>query len=182
MIICFTPGSGGNRLGLYYQNKPFDQIGGNMHTFAKIIDQYCTKESKITVQYDINAIHLTHCMNNQLIKALFPNQKIVKIKCDFKKSLLREWMTVYENTDYSLTKLDLMYQQIVWHHEYYEQNGLDYDCDELVDIETDSTRFGEIMRRELNLSNKTFDIAWQAFKDYGNKAPIINIGKRSNGT
>jgi hypothetical protein len=148
-----------------------------MHGYPPKYYNYIYSNTVVDKQFDANSNQMTHTMNIDLIKKVFPEHKVVKIKSDMKKSLLRQWEVYLKYNMGNNSELDMMYKLIVWHANYYSENGFDYDCDELVDIDTDPSEFGKIMRRELSISNLKFDVAWQAFLDYGSDAPILSIEK-----
>jgi len=77
--------------------------------------------------------------------------------------------------------LNAAYTAIIWHHELYQKYPLDPGAGRLVDIDTDETEFGHVMRRELNLyqNNKLFNFAWDVYKNLGKDAPIITLFNES---
>ena len=66
---------------------------------------------------------------------------------------------------------------IVWHHNYYAEYPVDWDISTVVDIDTDCTAFGHVMRKELDASDPLFDLAWDCFVKFGQQAPIIDLYK-----
>jgi hypothetical protein len=176
MIICYIPGSGGFRLQLFLENKNCD-IGPGAAHIKLPVHRYITDSTVSKYQHPVTSTQLTHCMHTPFIKKLFPGHKIVKIKADLKQSLLREWQLVTSQSLNGASKLDSAYQLIVWHTEYYSKYSLDFDADVIIDIDTDKTIFGEVMRKELNRTDKVFEIAWTAYQQYGSRCPIIDMEK-----
>lgn len=74
------------------------------------------------------------------------------------------------------------YTAIAWHHDLYKKYPLDPGPGVLVDIDTDSTEFGQVMRREFALyqDNKLFNFAWQIYENLGADAPIMTLFQESN--
>lgn len=78
--------------------------------------------------------------------------------------------------------LTAAYSAIIWHNDFYKQYPLDPGPAVLVDIDNDTTKFGQIMRQELQLyqDNKLFNFAWEVFQSLGKNAPIITLYQESN--
>jgi hypothetical protein len=175
MIVAFYPGSGGHRYKLFLQNQFFSKRGGNMHHEPMHI-QYAEEHTVATQLFDTDTIQLTHTLNTAIIKRLWPGHEIRKIKFDFKRSLCREWeveMKYHWNHRTHKEQVAQMFDMIVWHHDYYKTQ--DWDCDMLVDISTDTSEFGNVMRKELDLHNLDFDFAWDCYVQYGANAPMDDL-------
>jgi hypothetical protein len=92
MIIAFYPGGGGNRYLQLLSNNDWSQHGvsydkTNQQDFEH---RYLLNPGSIKKNKKNNHI-LTHCMNSKMIKKLWPDQEILFIKSNLKKSLCREW-------------------------------------------------------------------------------------------
>ena len=152
-----------------------------MHTLTSDIEyyyRYLTLTTNNIGNVGHNKYATTHTLNSHLIKNFFPDHKIVKIKFPMDKSLEREWIVVksLEVANLPLVdKIDQAYNMIVWHKKYYAENPIDYSCDTLIDIETDDTEFGKIMRRELACDDPIYNLALDAFNKFGFDAPIIDL-------
>lgn len=74
------------------------------------------------------------------------------------------------------------YTAIVWHHDLYKKYPMDPGPGVLVDIDTNSSEFAQVMRRELALTrdNKLFNFVWQIYEQLGSDAPIITLFQESN--
>jgi hypothetical protein len=182
MIISFYPGSGGHRYKLFLSGQKFDQQNTSMHQLEirhKLkIDTRYLENSFIPINIDNIHPVTTHTMSTDLINEKLPGHSITRIICDLKKSLQREWEVVVKYNYIHLPieeQLDGMFQTIKYHHEYYLKFPSDLNADVLVDINTDTTLFGEIMRRELEINNSDFDFVWDVFKRHGTNAPILDI-------
>lgn len=176
------PGSGGHRYKRSLTNLSFDQVGGHMHDFTvKTSQLYCNEDTPVPT-YEVEHIVLTHTMNSDIIRKKFAGHTVVKLKADFKKSMLREWDTVIKNTliDRPIADvIDSMFQLIIWHKDYYTKYPIDYIADQVIDIDLVDTEFGKIMRRELDMQNQWFEFAWTAFENFGYEAPIIDLVNNS---
>ena len=176
MIIAFYPGSGGYRYRLFLQNRFFDKHGVHMHHGNPMHVQYATEDCVATQSFENNTIQLTHTLNSNHLKRLWPGHEIRKIYCDLKSSLCREWKVEMKYQWQHCTQqqqVAQMFDMIVWHHNYYQTQ--DWDCDVLVDISTDTSEFGNVMRRELSIHNSDFDFAWDCYTQYGAQAPINDL-------
>jgi hypothetical protein len=70
-----------------------------------------------------------------------------------------------------------MFDIIAWHHNYYAKYPVDWNTDTVIDIDTDCTEFGQVMRKELDKNDPLFDLAWDCFTNVGPDAPIIDLYK-----
>jgi hypothetical protein len=182
MVICFVPGSGGHRYKRSLIGLSYNTVGGHMHdNTVKELQLYCNDTTEIA-HYSTDSIVLTHTMNSLLIAQKFPDHNVIKLKTDYKKSILREWDTVIKpnSNNWALADhIDQMFQLIKWHKEYYDQYPIDYAADQVIDIDTADTEFARVMRRELNIQNYWFDFAWDTFEKYGSDAPVIDLANDS---
>lgn len=93
MIISFYPGSGGNK---YYQYTEQQE----WQTFQKGYDLAVTDQraknryptADWTTDVSASGTILTHCLNSQLLRSIWPNHEITVIIADMQSSLRREWM------------------------------------------------------------------------------------------
>jgi hypothetical protein len=181
MIISYYPGSGGHRYILFLKNLPFDSPNRHMHqpNFGYHNYRYLTNGTLQDRYFNVDKWQDTHTLNTSLIKKFFPGHKIVKIKADLKKSLCRVWrvVTCYQYINHSMQdQVGQIFDMIVWHHNYYAMYPEDWSsADEVIDIDTDPTEFGKVMRKELNNTDPLFDLAWDVFLQYGPNAPIIDL-------
>tara|TARA_R110000868_G_scaffold197080_3_gene443258 strand:- start:390 stop:941 length:552 start_codon:yes stop_codon:yes gene_type:complete len=178
MIVGFYPGSGGHRYKLFLQNQFFGKRGAHMHNDSMPI-RYALDTCITTQLFDVNTIQITHTLNTANIKRLWPGHEIRKIKFDLKPSLCREWeveMKYHWQPCSQQQQVSHMFDMIVWHQDYYKTQ--DWDCDVLIDIATDTTPFGDIMRKELDIKNFWFDFAWDCYENYGAEAPIDDLYKQ----
>lgn len=176
MIVAFYPGSGGHRYRLFLQNQFFNKHRAHMHHGNLMHIQYAWDTSVATQSFESSTIQLTHTLNTTHIKRLWPDHEIRKIKFDLKSSLRREWeveMKYHWKQHTQREQVSHMFDMIVWHHDYYKTQ--DWECDVLIDISTDASEFGNVMRRELNIHNSDFDFAWDCYTQYGAHAPITDL-------
>lgn len=180
MIVANYPGGGGHRYSLFLKNASFDQVDQHMHqpNYVHHNYKYLTAETVQDCFFDTNQLKNTHTLNTTLIEKFFPGHKIIKIKSDLKKSLHRQWRVV-ARLDYAHRpiheQVGQMFDIIAWHHNYYSLYPVDWTADQIVDIDTDNTEFGKIMRRELDKTDPLFELAWQVFMTHGPNAPIIDL-------
>lgn len=176
MIVAFYPGSGGYRYRLFLRNYFFDKHGVHMHHGTPMHIPYASDTSVSTQSFEIDTIQLTHTLSTHHIKRLWPGHEIRKIKFDLKSSLCREWeveMKYRWKQHTHQEQVAQMFDMIVWHHDYYKTQ--DWECDVLIDIKTDASEFGNVMRRELSVHNSDFDFAWDCYTQYGAQAPINDL-------
>ena len=182
MIIAYYPGSGGHRYGLFLKKLPFDTPGIHMHQqdFVYYNYRYLTIDTPQNKKFDSVLIKNTHTLNHNLLKKFFPGHEILKIKANLKKSLQREWRVVmkYHYDKHPIQdQVGQMFDMIVWHCNYYAEYPEDWNIGTVVDIDTDCTEFGQVMRKELDASDPLFDLAWECFVKFGPDAPIIDFYK-----
>lgn len=186
MVICFVPGSGGHRYKRYLQDQKFNAHNSNMHTFVSpeydsyIFIEKSDQNLKPLLQKHKSEIIMTHTMNGELLKKYFPGNHIVKLKVPFLQALERKWQVEGRFKTANMLKInriDRAFQSIKWHTEYYTRNGIDYDCDTLIDIEIDDSEFSNIMRRQLSIRNDEFQLAMNIFNEHGIDAPVLDILK-----
>lgn len=175
MVIAFYPGAGGHRYKLFLENRFFAQQGGNMHQ-VRMDMQYITNTSETTQKFLPSATYLTHTLNTPNIKRIWPGHEIRKIKGDLKSCLRREWQVEMKHHWAHCSaqeQMGQMFDMIVWHHDYYSTQ--DWHSDVLVDLDTDDSEFGNVMRRELDIQDPEFDFAWDCYIQYGAHAPINDL-------
>lgn len=128
---------------------------------------YPTESTKIVRR--TNFIELTHCVNSDLLLKQFPERRVIKIKSNLVHSLSRYWtVTGQFQFDQELTQHHAMNKVLGWHQDYYNATGVDWQADELYNLESGSDEFCEFMRQEMQHSrSEEFDqyvFAWQKFK------------------
>ena len=178
VVISYYPGSGGNRLACMlanydWQTNPGASLHGGTRPTPSInyadrdIRPYPTESTRIVRR--TNFVELTHCVNSDLLTKHFPGRRIIKIKSNLPHSLSRYWAVAGQyQFDQELTQHHAMTKVLVWHHDYYNATGVDWQADELYDLESDSDEFCKFMQQEMQHSRSAeFDqyvFAWQKFK------------------
>lgn len=180
MIIANYPGAGGHRYSLFLRGLSFDAPDQHMHTQGLTYHSYLylTDETVQDRFFDKTLVKNTHTLNTDLIKKFFPGHEIVKIRSDLKKSLCRAWRVVTQyqyDARSAQDKIGQMFSMIAWHHNYYSLYPVDWTTDTVIDIDTDATEFGTIMRSELDKTDPMFDLAWEVYEKHGPDAPIIDL-------
>lgn len=184
MILGFYPGAGGSRYIRYLMGKEYSTSG-------KVYDEFPLTNSSMRylnekIPYPDLPTMLVHCVNIPRIKECFPGRPDVKIlDMDLKLSLQREWAIVgvgrylknikgASNPKHRL--VDSAFATISYHCEYYRKYPMTMDHEFIInDVEFIST-----MQEELNLhKNPIFELAWDAYQQYGCQAPIIDLYENS---
>lgn len=79
--------------------------------------------------------------------------------------------------------LESAFTAIVWHNKLYNKFPFDVGQSTLIDIDTDDTEFGQIMRNEFDLYENSvlFNFAWEVWETHGDQAPIIDLYQEKYG-
>jgi hypothetical protein len=181
VVVSYYPGSGGNRLARMlakydWQTNP----GASLHTGTRPtpsinyadrdIRPYPTESTRIV--HRTNFVELTHCVNSDMLSQHFPGRRVIKIKSELTHSLSRYWTVTgqqqFEQEIRKISQHHAMNKVLAWHHDYYNATGVDWQADELYNLESDSDEFCKFMRQEMQHSRSAeFDqyvFAWQKFK------------------
>ena len=178
-VISFFPGSGGNRFFLNLENDPGwnnDLIDYDLYpSYTKdYVDNFEKTERhyKYSDHLDVNITKeyfLTHIMNYDLLKSIFPESIIYKIYTKDLCSSLRRFSRLHNQG------LEDIFNTIVWHDEFYSQLKIDNKADILIDIDTDSSYFCKFMVKEFSKENRNFDLVLDFYKKFGKNGPIIDF-------
>lgn len=182
-IVSYYPGAGGHRYLRWNMGAEFNSPGVTYD--STILKGIRTDSYMLDEVQPIDGMLTTHCVNIKTIRSRYPTANVVYLDAEFSQCLCREWMLagngIYAKSvpDQEATHqlVDSAFNTIVWHSKYYQQYPLDLDSGVLVvDIATDSTEFGAVMRDEFTLcQSDIFNIAWRAYQEFGDDAPIIDI-------
>lgn len=160
-IVSYFPGAGGFRFIYHLLGKSFDQNPqGNYHGRELISNSSIYHNSANQYRYptllchnvikDPAAIAYTHAINTNLIKKMYPGRKIIKIKTNLPRSLMRFWNVYgqerHGNSIASLGWEQTLDQVLMFHYEYYRETGVDWAADQVIDINTDTSDFSVFMR------------------------------------
>jgi hypothetical protein len=170
-VIAYFPGAGGGRLARYLLGRAYDQNPQGHYHFsdappAPEINARFDREGLYLYQNtDIitsseKLIELTHCMNTSLLKIHFPGRKIVKIKCSLEQALNRVW-AVWSGLPNSgpnqrYRTVPKEQNSIEFHHRYYQSTGIDWQCDQLFDIDHNTDEFCVFMRQSMSQYTDTY--------------------------
>jgi hypothetical protein len=90
MIIAFYPGAGGNR----YRQLLLGNDWKTLETSYDLANSEYLTNRYLLEKLDHNNVSwaITHCMNSNVIRKLFPNNPIVMINSDLQTGLRREWV------------------------------------------------------------------------------------------
>lgn len=161
MIIAFYPGAGGNRWYLSYTGQK-DFVPGQ--TYDRRLEQefrYRYLDST-TIGLPDQPLILTHCMNVPLLRQHFPaHDCIVVILADLDRCLRREWTLEDQHRDKDMPPDEHARSHISYHHRYYQEYPVDTSgATQIIDIDSDSTEFAQMMRKELSsIQSGIFDTA-----------------------
>jgi hypothetical protein len=181
VVISYYPGSGGNRLARMlanydWQTDPGTALHGGPRPTPSInyadrdIRPYPTESTRVVRR--TNLIELTHCINSDLLSKQFPGRRVIKIKSNLAHSLSRYWSVAgqYQFVQ-EIRKISLqhaMNKVVAWHWDYYTATGVDWQADELYNIDSGTDEFCKFMRLDMQQScSVEFDqyvFAWQKFK------------------
>jgi hypothetical protein len=178
VVISYYPGSGGNRLARMlaeydWQTDPGTALHCGTQSTPRInyadrdIRPYPTESTRIVRR--TNFVELTHCVNSDMLLRHFPGRRIVKIKSSLTRSLSRYWTVAGQyQFDQELTQHHAITKVLAWHYDYYNATGVDWQADELYDLESGTDEFCRFMQQEMQHSrSEEFDqyvFAWQKFK------------------
>ena len=174
-VIAYFPGSGGNRLARYILNRDWSAAPNtHYHTITVPVPEvnyfdnntrpYPYAKSAMPQRPEF-AIELTHCLNTDLLRRHFPDRKIIKIKSHFVPSYSRCWNIWTKNyhTD-EIAEFGQKYAMnicVKFHWEYYTETGVDWQADELYDIDTDNNEFCTFMKNNIAQHRDTFIFYYQ---------------------
>ena len=180
VVIGYPVGAGGNRLrrmllGFSWAIEPQNHLHHRISDHRKYsIDDGVPKfpwPDSIELEDPAHAkypVLITHCMNSQTLRRVFPNRKIVKVYCDFYLAMRRHWQ-VYarEMTQANIRKhnggaiLPMDIQNVIrWNLDYYRDN-IDFTHDHAVYIEPGRGEFEDFMWQEfLAIREPEFEQEW----------------------
>lgn len=181
VVISYYPGSGGNRLAWHLLNLNWRiQPDSTLHTSPRPIPAinysdrdirpYPTADTRVVKRSSY--IELTHCVNSDLLKHHFPGRRVIKIKSNLAASLSRHW-TVYAQASFEqeirkISRSHALTKSVHWHWDYYSKTGVDWDADQVYDLEQGSDEFSSFMRENIAQNRSTefdnFVGVWQKFK------------------
>lgn len=170
-VISFYPGSGGNRLYLNLTNN--SEWNNKNINYDHLPLKGANRSHKHSSQVNINSINekyfLTHIMNYNLIKSIFPNSVIYKIYTNNFYYCLRRASRVWNND------LESIFNNIVWHNNFYKTTGVDNKSDVLFDLDNGNCDFCNFMKNELLIEDNSFDIICDFYKKNGKYGAIIDF-------
>lgn len=181
IVISYYPGSGGNRLAhmlakYNWQTNPGSALHGGARPTPSInyadrdIRPYPTESTRIVRR--TNFIELTHCVNSNMLSQHFPGRRVIKIKSNLVHGLSRYWAVSgqqqFKPEIRTISQHYAMNKVLTWHYNYYNSTGVDWQADELYNLESGTDEFCEFMRKEIqNSCSVEFDqyaFTWQKFK------------------
>jgi hypothetical protein len=160
-VISYFPGAGANRLARWFAGNDWQaNPSGNAHSVPITPGFINYAHSKfLFIKPDFGAIPatthpvaLTHCMNSELVRKYYPDRKLIKIRADFWDCMGRAWHVQARDEIWvpwlqrgvPVSKAINMF--LNWNIDYYQETGVDWDCDELYDIQHSDHEFCAGMR------------------------------------
>lgn len=173
VVVSYFPGAGGLRFINFLLGQDFKQIPQRdyHHYNREFLDQYLHldhnyhkiiyPDSHTVIDWLAGSpVIYTHAMSTPLIRALCPGRRIIKIKSNLTTSLSRCWQ-VWAQFDslpqwHNATDTTKIETQLNFHWDYYTKTGVDWHCDDLIDIDAGTDEFSVFMRENLvqNQSDK----------------------------
>lgn len=194
VVIGYPVGSGGNRLrrmllGFAWQIEPKTHL----HRISEL-RKYSTDVgvSKFPVPgttdledpaHSKYPVLITHGMNSEVLRQVFPNRKIVKVYCDFFLAMRRHWRVygrditqanIRKNNGGAILPEDIE-QFIKWNLDYYRDN-IDFDHDHAIYLEPGRGEFEDFMLEEFqSIQEPEFEQGWNTVIQDPEYAKIANL-------
>ena len=180
-IISYYPGSGGNRFYLNLVNDPawqdksinFDNFG-TQHLNSLSYVQNVNTEFKynVSLEKQVNEkFFMTHVMNYNQLKKMFPTSTIYKIYSEDYYLSLKRFSRIW-NKDF-----EDIFNLLVWHDDFYKQTGIDKKADVLIDVNNCNSCFCKFIKNDFLIQNTKFDLIYNFFKNYGKNGLIMDFIK-----
>jgi hypothetical protein len=164
VVVSYFPGAGGFRFIHHLLGKSFDQNPqSNYHHDGSVDDsliyynpadqyRYPTLNTQQAIK-DPAPIAYTHAINTDVIKKVYPDRRIVKIKSNLVDALARYWNVEgvqHHQQDIENLGLNIVFRRVMnFHWNYYTQTGVDWSADQLINLESDTDEFSVFMRDQL---------------------------------
>ena len=166
VVISYFPGAGGFRFIHYLLGESFDQNPqSNYHQVHRVNDHLIHHNTANQYRYPTPSDHgeindsipiaYTHTVNSDLIRKTYPNRKIIKIKSSLTDALVRYWnVEGKDRRQQEIAQLGgnaMLDSVMLFHLHYYTKTGVDWNADQLIDIESSPDEFSRFMREQLTL-------------------------------
>ena len=166
VVISYFPGAGGFRFIHHLLGESFDQNPqSNYHQVHRVNDHLIHHNPANQYRYptlsdhgevnDSIPIAYTHAVNSDLIRKTYPNRKIIKIKSSLTDALVRYWnVEGKDRWQQEIARLGgnaMLNSVMLFHLNYYTKTGVDWNADQLIDIESSPDEFSRFMREQLTL-------------------------------
>ena len=164
VVISYFPGAGGFRFIHHLLGESFDQNPqSNYHQVHRVNDHLIHHNPANQYRYptlsdhgevnDSIPIAYTHAVNSDLIRKTYPNRKIIKIKSSLTDALVRYWnVEGKDRWQQEIARLGgnaMLNSVMLFHLNYYTKTGVDWNADQLIDIESSPDEFSRFMREQL---------------------------------
>lgn len=160
-VISYFPGAGANRLARWFAGN--DWLGnptGHAHSvpFTPGFINYShskfvfLKPDFSTIPSTTHTVAFTHCLNSELVRKYYPGRKLIKLRADFWDCMGRAWHVQARDEVWTpkiqrgipVSKAINMF--LNWNIDYYQETGVDWEADEVYDIEHSDHEFCVAMR------------------------------------
>ena len=164
VVISYFPGAGGFRFIHHLLGESFDQNPqSNYHQVHRTNDHLIHHNPANQYRYPTPSDHgevndsipiaYTHAVNSDLIRKTYPNRKIIKIKSSLTDALVRYWnVEGKDRWQQEIARLGgnaMLNSVMLFHLNYYTKTGVDWNADQLIDIESSPDEFSRFMREQL---------------------------------
>ena len=161
-VISYFPGAGGNRLARLFAGDDWRANPGSNAHYAPFTPGFINyAHSKfVFLRRDFSPIPITshtvtftHCLNSDLVRKYYPARKLIKIRGDFWACMGRAWHVQVRDAAWApglqkrlMTPSQAINKFLNWTIDYYQETGVDWDGDEVYDIEQNNNEFCTAMR------------------------------------
>ena len=161
-VISYFPGAGANRLARWFDNK--DWLG-NPNGHAHLVpftpgfindthfDFVFPKQDSPLIPATTHTVAFTHCLNSELVRKHYPGRKLIKIRADFWDCIGRVWHVQVRDIEWApvlqkrlMTPSKAINKFLNWNIDYYRETGVDWEADEVYDVEHSDHEFCVAMR------------------------------------
>jgi hypothetical protein len=181
IVISYFCGGGGNRYQYYVQNHVLYKENGYYHKIPHPMELFdITIDTPVITNNE--SIQHTHCLNTKLLKHVFPNYKIIKIKTEWEPATYRGWSLLKNNKQMTrIERTDSAFSWICNTTAYYKTYPADWEADTLIEIDKKDCEFSKVFHKELYSYKicKEWQLAKQAHDKFGDSAPIIDLAKET---
>lgn len=161
-VISYFPGAGGNRLARWFAG---DDWQGNPNGHAHLLpftpgfinDAHSKfvflKPDFTPIPVTTHTVAFTHCLNSDLVRKYYPGRKLIKIRADFWECMGRAWHVQVRDIEWApilqkgyINQSTAINKFLNWNIDYYQETSVDWEADEVYDVEHSDHEFCVVMR------------------------------------